>query len=157
MNPGARRVLAVEPLAWRRELAANYGAVALTPAQATAEVGPGADLDVVIEVAGTDPAVQQAIDLVRPGGRVVLAGIPAGDRTTFLASSARRKGLTIAVSRRMKEAFPRAIELLASGRVKTHEFISHRFALDDAAAAMRVAADRAGHKVVVLPWPDGVT
>lgn len=154
---GASRVLAVEPLAWRRVLAANYGATALTPAQATAEGGPRADLDVVIEVAGTDAAVQQSIDLVRPGGRVVLAGIPDEDRTTFLASSARRKGLTIALSRRMKEVYPRAIELLASGRVDTHDLISHRYALDDAAAAMRVAADRAGQKVVVLPWPDGVT
>ena len=150
---GARVVLAVEPLPWRRELAAHYGARALTPQQAADRV-PDGGLDVVVEVAGTDASVQQAIDLTRPGGRVVLAGIPDGDRTTFLASSARRKGLTIAMSRRMGEVYPRAIDLLAATRVDARDIVSHRYGLDDAASAMRTAADRAGHKVILRPWPD---
>ncbi len=147
---GADKVLAVEPLPWRRELAARYGAEALSPAEA-AEGLAGFEPETVIEAAGNDAAVQQSIDLVRPGGRVVLAGIPDDDRTTFTASSARRKGLTIAMSRRMGEVYPRAIELVASGRIDGAGIISHRYPLDEAAPAMRAAAARTGYKTVIRP------
>jgi L-iditol 2-dehydrogenase len=50
---------------------------------------------VAFEAAGEDAALADAIDNVRPGGRVVLVGIPGGDRTSFTASTARRKGLTL--------------------------------------------------------------
>ena len=86
---GAGQITAVEPLPHRREAAARYGA------DEVAE--PGADLtrygaDVAFEVAGTGEAVRLAMESVRPGGRVVLAGIPDDDVTTFSASLARRKG-----------------------------------------------------------------
>jgi L-iditol 2-dehydrogenase len=147
---GADTVLAVEPLPWRRELAARYGAEAVSPAEA-AEGLAGIEPETVIEAAGNDAAVQQAIDLVRPGGRVVLAGIPDNDRTTFTASSARRKGLTIAMSRRMGEVYPRAIDLVASGRIDAAGIISHRYPMDEAAPAMRAAAARTGYKTVIRP------
>jgi len=51
------------------------------------------------------------------GARVVLVGIPADDRTAFTASVARRKGLAIKLSRRMKHTYPRAIQLAASGKI----------------------------------------
>ena len=94
---GSGPVTAVEPLSHRREAAAGYGAdeVAEPDADLT---GYGAD--VAFEVAGTDDAVRLAMQSVRPGGRVVLAGIPDHDVTTFPASLARRKGLTIAIVRR---------------------------------------------------------
>jgi L-iditol 2-dehydrogenase len=61
--------------------------------------------------------VRTAFESVRPGGRVVLGGIPDSDATTFRASLARRKGLTIAMVRRMNEVYPRAIDLAARGVV----------------------------------------
>ena len=70
-------------------------------------------MDVAFEAAGTDEAVGLAMASVRPGGRVVLAGIPGDDSIRFGASLARRKGLTIAMVRRMNEAYPRAIGLAA--------------------------------------------
>ena len=63
------------------------------------------------EAAGNDEGVALAMASVRPGGRVVLAGIPGDDAISFGASLARRKGLTIAMVRRMNEVYPRAISL----------------------------------------------
>ena len=88
-------------------------------------------------------------DLAGYGGRVVLGGIPDEDHTTFPASTARRKGLTLALSRRMKHVYPRAIALAASGAVELGWLASHTFELADAAAAFTTATHREGLKVIV--------
>ena len=152
---GAGRVVVVEPLAHRREAALRCGAdAALDPAEVAAEgmfasgLGPpGAD--VVLEVVGSPEAVELAVRAARPGGRVALVGIPDEDVTTFPASIARRKGLTLAVVRRMKEVYPRAIELVERGVVEVSSLVTHRFPLEDVAGAFRLAAAREGLKVVV--------
>jgi L-iditol 2-dehydrogenase len=87
--------------------------------------------------------------LARPGGRVALAGIPDEDRTTFPAALARRKGLTIAMVRRMKDVYPRAIALVARGVIELDWLVSHRSPLGDAAGAFARAARREGLKTVV--------
>ena len=62
----------------------------LSPEEAVDHQG---EVDVAFEVAGTDEAVATSMQLVRAGGRLVLAGIPDDDRTSFPAALARRKGL----------------------------------------------------------------
>ena len=52
----------------------------------------------------------------RIGGRVALVGIPDGDAYTLSASDARRRGLKIKFVRRMGDDYPRAIDLVTSGR-----------------------------------------
>jgi L-iditol 2-dehydrogenase len=91
------------------------------------------------------------MSVTRPGGRVVLVGIPDEDRTSFRASLARRKGLTLLLSRRMGEVYPRAIRLVERGIVDVRTVVTHRFDLADAPAAFDAAAARIGHKVVVRP------
>ena len=85
-------------------------------------------------------AIGQAVELARPGGRVVLVGIPSEDQCLFKHSTARRKGLTIIFSRRMKHTYPRAIQLVASGRVDLKNLVSHRFPLARAAEAFALNA-----------------
>jgi L-iditol 2-dehydrogenase len=144
---GAASVVAVEPLAQRRAAAARCGAdVVLSPDEAKDYRG---EVDVAFEVAGTDDAVLTCMTLVRPGGRVVLAGIPDDDRTSFHAALARRKGLTIAMVRRMKDIYPRAISLVARGVIELDWLVSQRFPLVEAAAAFTVAARREGVKTVI--------
>jgi L-iditol 2-dehydrogenase len=148
---GAARVVAVEPLPHRATEAERSGASSvLGPA------GPmeGADLDVVFEVAGNDAAVAESMALVRAGGRVVLVGIPGDDRTSFPASLARRKGLTIVMSRRMKDAYPRAVGLVERKVVDLERLVSSTFPLSEAAAGFSAAAARQGLKTVVLAGAD---
>jgi L-iditol 2-dehydrogenase len=145
---GARSLVAVEPLPHRREAAARWGAdVVLAPE----EVGEYPNhVDVAFEVAGTDEAVDASMELVRPGGRVVLAGIPNNDMTSFPAGVARRKGLTIMMVRRMNDAYPRAINVVERKVVALDDLVSARFHLAEAATAFDVAARREGLKVVVV-------
>jgi len=106
---------------------------------------------VAFEAAGTGDAVRLAMESVRPGGRVVLAGIPGDDAITFQASGARRKGLTIALVRRMNHVYPRAISLVARGVVDLGGLVSGREGLGSAAGAFGEAARRTGLKVVIEP------
>ena len=84
-----------------------------------------------------------------PGGKVILVGIPADDRTSFRASTARRKGLTIKLVRRMKHTYPRAIELAAAGQIDLRSLVTHRFPLEKTAEAFATAQRREGLKVII--------
>jgi L-iditol 2-dehydrogenase len=144
---GARPVVAVEPLEHRRNAALAMGVpFTLSPAEAH-EAPP--DVDVVFEVAGTNEAVELALLAARPGGRVVLAGIPDDDRTTFTASVARRKGLTLKLVRRMKHTYPRAIALARDGVVDVASLVTDRYPLTETPAAIASANRRGGLKTVV--------
>jgi L-iditol 2-dehydrogenase len=151
---GASSVLAIEPLAHRREAAARYGADAVVSPGSALEglrdlVGVG--VDVAFEAAGTSEGVRLAMESVRPGGRVVLAGIPSDDAIGFQASVARRKGLTIAMVRRMNHVYPRAISLAARGVIDLGSLVTSRAGLGEAKEAFGEAARRTGLKVLIEP------
>ena len=153
---GAGLIAAFDPLPHRRAAATRFGAAAaLDPAGVRAPGDlrqvAGEGVDVAFEMAGTDEAVQLAMLATRAGGRVVLGGIPASDQITFEASAARRKGLTIAMARRMNEVYPRAIGLAAGGQVELASLVTGRFGLAEAPDAMAAAAARTGLKVIVEP------
>ncbi len=134
-----------------RALGARVFAADGNEARAIATAAGGLGLDVAIEAAGVQAAVDAAVEAVRPGGRVVLAGIPADERTSLTASTARRKGLTISLVRRMKHTYPRAIALAATGRIDLRSVVTHRFPLSETRAAFELAARREGLKVIVEP------
>ena len=109
-------------------------------------------VDVAFEVSGSDAALSDAIEAVRPSGRVVLVGIPAGDRTTFEAGAARRKELALLLCRRMVPTdLHEAISLVAAGEVDLADLITARFPLTRAPEAFATLALRSGVKVIVNP------
>ncbi|HET9657010.1 MAG TPA: alcohol dehydrogenase catalytic domain-containing protein [Kineosporiaceae bacterium] len=150
------QVAAVEPLAHRREAARRAGAVVVLQPQELSR-GPLDGCEVVFEVSGSDGGVAAAGALVAPGGRIVLVGIPDGDRTTLRASPFRRKGATLAFVRRMTEdAYRRGIGLAGDRVVDLSWLTTHRFPLEQAAEAFAVAVAREGLKVVVDVTPSGL-
>lgn len=156
LSSGMSSVLAVEPLPHRRAVARDLGAWPTVGPEEFRDAGADsvareAGADIAFEVAGTDQGVHLALEAVRPGGRVVLLGIPEADQTSFQASLARRKGLTILLSRRMGKVYPRAIRLAQAGAVDLESMISHRFSLPESAAALEAAASRRGNKILVIP------
>ena len=149
---GAGRVFVSEPLAHRRATAERGGADGVwAPDQAVAAVldaTGGRGVDAVIEMAGTDAAIETAVAASRPGGRIALGGIPSTDASSFPAAVARRKGLTFAMVRRMNGTYPRAIALAASG-LDLDLLVTERHPLAEAGKAFDSAAGRHGDKVVV--------
>jgi len=149
---GATSAVAVDPLPHRRDEAGRRGATLILSPDEACERAADLQVDVAFELAGNDPAVEQAMHLVRPGGRLVLGGIPGDDRTSFPASLARRKGLTIAMVRRMKEdVYERGMRLVGTGRVDVASLVTARFPLERAQEAFESAVARKGLKVVIQP------
>jgi L-iditol 2-dehydrogenase len=110
----------------------------------------GRGVDVAFEAAGVQETVDVSVAAVLHGGKVMLVGIPDDERTSFSASAARRKGITIKLVRRMKHTYPRAIELVSKGLVDVRSLVTHRFPLEQATEAFKVAERREGLKVMVV-------
>ena len=152
---GATNIIATDKLIHRVEAAKAFGANQAFLVEDDRELEEiraatkGRGVDVAFEAAGEQEAVDTSVAAVTPGGKVVLVGIPDNDKTSFSASTARRKGLTIKLVRRMKHTYPRAIDLVSKGLVDVRSLVTHCFPLDQTAEAFRVAARREGLKVII--------
>jgi L-iditol 2-dehydrogenase len=143
---GASTISAVEPLTHRLETAGEMGA---SETASTTLDNPG--FDVVFETAGTDDALHSALEMARPGGRVVLVGIPDRDRTSFIASLARRKELALLACRRMLPGDLARAAALAAILPGLDRLVTHRYPLAEADRAFQTLVERSGLKVVVTP------
>ncbi len=154
---GASKIYAFDKFDWRVEKARELGATTtwnvneVDPVSVLNDVTEGRGVDVAIEAAWADHSIQMAADMARLGGRLVLVGIPGNDQLHMQHSTARRKGLTIRMARRMKHTYPRAIELATSGRVDLEGLISHHVPLAEAPEAFKMNAEYAEgvHKIIV--------
>lgn len=152
---GATRLFATDKLPYRLDAARELGATDVFLAEAGQEARAilaatgGRGVDVAFEAAGENAAVEAAMAAAKRGARIVLIGIPPDNRTSFSASVARRKGLTIKLSRRMKHVYPRAIDLVERGLVDVRSLVTHRFPFAEFDQAFAVAKRREGLKVVI--------
>ena len=163
------RVVAVDGIASRRELALRLGAdVALDPAEPVAEgirdLTDGRGADSAIEISGNAFALHEAIRSVAYNSRVVAAGFQQGDATGLRLGeefhhnrvqliSSQISGSAAAVSHRWDRyrLTSTAIGLAASGRLQVLPLISRTVRLDDIADAYRMLDDdpRAALQVVI--------
>jgi L-iditol 2-dehydrogenase len=143
---GAAEIYMTEPLEYRRKFAKQYGATAVFDPDTediVAEIKNathGRGVDVAIEAAGAADTPQQGAQICRPGGKLILAGIPADDDLKLNASTIRHRGLTIKVVRRMKHTYPRAIRLTSAGLVDLKPLVTHLFSLESLAEAFEMVA-----------------
>src|SRR5204863_340499 len=105
-------------------------------------------VDLVVETAGPADAVTHALDLVRPGGRVVVTGLPHESTPVPFFSVVRRE-ITITGSMIYQDEFGEALRLVASGAVRTRPLITHRFGLDRIGDAFAAHAEPASIKVAL--------
>jgi L-iditol 2-dehydrogenase len=152
---GASRVVATDAKPHRVEAALASGAdeAYLTPVDGQpVEIRDIAKVDVGFEAAGEDAALESACITARLGGRVVVVGIPPTNRHSFAAGEARRKGLTMSWSRRMKAIHMlRAIDMADHGTVSLEGMITATYPLAAGARAFEDLVARSGLKIVVKP------
>jgi L-iditol 2-dehydrogenase len=97
-------------------------------------------LDVVFECAGQQETLDQGVDLLKPGGSLIIVGIPASERISFEIDKMRRKEISLFNVRRQNNAVLPVIELWKEGKISPDFMISHRTPLADAIEAFQRVA-----------------
>ncbi len=98
-------------------------------------------LDVVFECVGKQETIDQCLELVKPCCKVVVVGIPEGDRLSFEMNHMRRKEIRIRNVRRHLHQVAGAIDRIASGEVDLDALATHDFAFDEVQQAYDLVAD----------------
>lgn len=135
---GAGCIWAIDPIDYRVAAAKRAGADdASTEYTAIERWTGGRGADVVLEATNSPTGPETAVACARVGGRVVLVGIPDGDKFTLSAAAVRGKALTVKWQKRMGHVYPRAIQMVLAGRIKFDPVMTHRFPLERAPDAFR--------------------
>ncbi|MGH8017268.1 MAG: alcohol dehydrogenase catalytic domain-containing protein [Opitutaceae bacterium] len=152
---GARVVITdvnEDRLAFARELGAQTIKADDQLAATVLEQTAGDGADIVIEATGNPRAIEQSVELVVPGGRVVIVGlVKKGVGVTLPGLDFTRKEVNLLGSRNSVDCFPEALALLASGAVK-YPKVATRIPLWEAVPVFaRLHQDPAAmHKAVLL-------
>ncbi|MBC7364097.1 MAG: alcohol dehydrogenase catalytic domain-containing protein [Candidatus Aminicenantes bacterium] len=99
-------------------------------------------LEAVFEVSGEQEAIDQAVELVKPGGKIIQIGIPLPERISYRISKIRRKEVTIVNVRRQNRYLDKALRLIEQKEIEVGWLLTHRFKLDEAQTAFTTASDR---------------
>ncbi len=97
-------------------------------------------LDVVYECSGDPAAIRQGVELLKPGGTLVIVGIPPVDEVSFPIHELRRKEISIVNVRRQVRCTQKAIDLIEHQRVNLGTMVTHRFPIDKAAEAFSLVS-----------------
>jgi 2-desacetyl-2-hydroxyethyl bacteriochlorophyllide A dehydrogenase len=94
----------------------------------------GGNADVVLEAAGHPTTIRQAFEMVRPGGRICFVGLPEGEVPLDTTKIVHKMPYVVGS---LGGDFVAAIDAISSGRIRPDVLVTHRFALDDIAAAFQ--------------------
>jgi L-iditol 2-dehydrogenase len=133
----------VEPLEYRLKRAGEIGAAYLiNPEKGIVEHEIQKQqellLDVVFEASGGQDAVDNALKILKPGGKLVLVGIPPSAEYTFNMDLMRRKELTVINVRRQNHCVEEAIDLVVSGKIDVEKMVTHNFTFEETAKAFDI-------------------
>jgi threonine 3-dehydrogenase len=156
---GASLVVATDTEPYRLRLASEMGADLVVDAgepDAAARIlnATGGDgVEVVLEMSGAGPALQQALQFITRGGRISLLGIFPEPVGVDLSDMVIQRGIRIygIYGRRIYDSWERTQALLRSGRFDPTPILTHRFDLADWERGFELIASRHAGKVVLIP------
>jgi S-(hydroxymethyl)glutathione dehydrogenase/alcohol dehydrogenase len=159
---GAATIIAIDPVAGRREASVAVGAThavdpsEVDPVEAVLALTDGRGADHSFEVVGRTELMNQAFDMARAEGTVTLVGMPpVGERLTLDAiravfSGKRLQGSVVGGSQILRD-FPRFIRLAESGRLDLGSMVSRRITLDEVNEGIESLERAEGVRTVIVP------
>ena len=164
-SAGAGTVIVVDPVASKRALAAELGATETLDGkeadlveQLREKCAGGADY--AFEAAGLPFLATIAFDAIRPGGMVVLVGVPAdGEKVSFAANVLVRSEKivtgTFYGSARPALDMPLIMRLYAENKFPLDRFITERYPLEGVNEAFAAMLEGRVVRAVLKPWEGG--
>jgi L-iditol 2-dehydrogenase len=143
---GAERIYVTDKINERLQLAANSGSYWTGNPEnedivrAIIEREPQM-LDVVFECCGQQDAMDQAIELLKPGGKIMIIGIPEFDHWTLPADVIRRKEIYLQNVRRQNNCVQQTLDMIARGIIDVDKMITHRFPFERTKEAFDMVAE----------------
>ena len=139
---GASRVIAIDPVELKRDMALKLGATDVIdptegdPVAQVQALTSGRGTDYAFEVIGTPDTITQAFNTVRAGGTAVAVGVPRFDQEVTIPSmplvlQEKRLLGTVYGSANVRRDFPSLIGLVEHGRLDLDHMVSKTIGLDD--------------------------
>lgn len=158
---GASNVVITDVLDNRLQAAAELGADSVVNTKKTnlkeymADTADSSGMDVVIDCVGIDSTIRDAIDNVKKGGKIVLVGMGAEGNVSVNINRAISKEVDFKTIFRYRNIFPKALEMVAGGKIDIKGIVSHSFEFEDIAKAMEFVKNNK-EKVVkaIVKMPD---
>ncbi len=157
---GANPVILIGTRENRLQIGAKLGADTLLDARETDPVNAvlaatgGKGVDYVMECAGTEQAINQAIHMCSRGGKICLAAFPHGLASIDLAHAVMNNIYLYGIRGEGKSAVARAVALMKSGRFDATLIHTHSFGLNDLPEALRHARERIDGAIKVILTPN---
>ena len=157
---GAYPVIAVGRSRWKLDLAEQMAADHVVsaaeedPVPHVRRLAGGDGADVVIEAVGRPETIQQALDMAKPGGRVVVFGISPTALPSLDLFRMYLTEKTIIFPRATTRAdYYRAVRVVDSRRLELKSLITQEYALEDSGAALQFAEEQQSKvlRVVIRP------
>lgn len=132
---GAEKVYVTDILDYRVEIARKAGAawggnpLKQDVVKAVSEQEPGL-LDVVFECCGQAEAVDNALAMLKPGGKLMMIGIPETDSLPFDMDNMRRKEICVQNVRRQNHCVQSALDMIANKDFDVNIMTTHRFSFE---------------------------
>lgn len=98
-------------------------------------------LDAVFECSGSQDALDDAVKILKPGGKLLLIGIPSVNRISFDINLLRRKELVIQNVRRQNNTVQRAIDMIANKEIDVNVMVTHHFPFEQTQEGFDMVAD----------------
>jgi L-iditol 2-dehydrogenase len=143
---GAGSFLVTDKIQPRLAIALKEGAsTVLNPSfedvEGMAKVHKELGLDVVFECCGQQEALDQAIKILKPGGRLVVVGIPEFDRWSVNVELTRRKEISLQFIRRQVDCVKPTLEMMQNGKIDISNMVTHRFPFEKTREAFDLVAE----------------
>lgn len=107
-------------------------------------------LDAVVECCGDQDALDLAVELLKPGGTLLIIGIPETDRILFDPHKIRRKEIVLQNIRRQNRCFPEAISLIQKNLAQVDFMATHTFSLNKSQEAFELASSYTDNVIKTL-------
>jgi threonine dehydrogenase-like Zn-dependent dehydrogenase len=152
-NLGARRIIAIDKLAYRLEVGRRMGATHVVdssrqnPAAAVAEITGGAMADLVVEAVGITQTLNLVPALARRKAQVICFGVPNKDHheglvtLQFLDMLRKELHLILTVGPNPEMDYRPALDWIVQGRIDVEPIVSHVLPLEQIQEAFTMAFD----------------
>jgi D-xylulose reductase len=104
------------------------------------KVTGGWGVDVIFEASGNEAAIKNIFQPLCPGGSVVFIGMPVNPVPVDIVAAQAKEARMETVFRYANQ-YPRAVALMASGKIDVKPLITDKYKFTDAVKAFEYAAD----------------